>query len=570
MVSRLGETIDDDEARSERPWIAHYELEVPHTVEVPDVTLHGFFERVAGEYPSNVATIFFGEKLTYGQLNEQASRFAAGLQGLGVRPGDRIAIILPNCPQFMVVLFGALKAGAVAVPLNPSCTPGELREQLNDSGVETVVALNTVAPRVHEAIPETPVKRLIVTQIQEYLSPLMSLMLGVKERTEGSALVLQIDEIYRFADLIKNSAIEYMRSETGPDEPAVLLYTAGTTGTPKAATLTHRNLVANACQIYAWAWDTRPEKHDVFLGVMPLFQSYGLTMVMNLAIACAGAIVLAPRFTIKDLLRAITRFRPTVFPALPAIFNAIARHPLSPHYDLRSLRLCISGGAPLRLEVTETFEGMTGARLVESYGLTETSSVTHCNPIYGERRAGSIGLPVPMTEARIVDPESGQALPISELGELTVRGPQVMAGYWGRPGETAAMIRDGWLHTGDLAWQDEDGYFYVVDRKRDVILTGGDSVFPREVEDALFESDKVSEVVVLGVPDKQHGEAVKAYVVLKPDVEATEAELRRFAAERLAGYKVPTRIEFRESLPRNAAGGYSRKDLLGEEIDKSR
>lgn len=568
MVSRSGEAISEEEARSARPWFAHYEPEVPHTVELPDVTLHAFLERVAGEYPGNVATIFFGEKLTYGQLNEQANRFAAGLQALGVRPGDRVAIILPNCPQFMVVLFGALKAGAVAVPLNPSYTPEELREQFNDVGVETVVALNTVTPRVREAIQETPVTRMVVTQMQEYLSPLVSLMFGVKDWTEGSAVDLQSDGIYRFTDLIKNSPAEYTGSETGPNEPAVLLYTSGTTGTPKAATLTHRNLVANACQMYAWAWDTRPEKHDVFLGVMPFFQIYGMTMVMNLAIACAGTIVLLPRFVMKDVLRTITRFRPTVFPAMPAIFNAIARHPLSPHYDLRSMRVSISGGAPLPPDVTEAFESMTGARLVESYGLTETSSVTHCNPIYGERRAGSIGLPVPMTDARIVDAESGKAVPVGEVGELAVRGPQVMAGYWGRADETTNVLLDGWLYTGDMARQDEDGYFYIVDRKKDIILTGGYSVFPREVEDALNESDKVSEVVALGVPDKQNGEAVKAYVVLKPDIEATEAELRRFAAERLAGYKVPTRIEFRESLPRNAAGGHSRRDLMGEEITK--
>ncbi len=570
MASRRGETINDNEAHIVRPWLAHYEPEVPHTVEVPDVTLHELFERVAGEYPGNVATIFFGAKLTYGQLNEQAGRFAAGLQALGVRPGDRVAIILPNCPQFMVVLIGALKAGAVAVPLNPAYTPGELRDQLNDSGAETVVALNTIAPRVQEAMPETPVKLLVVTQMQEYLSPLMSLMLGVKERTEGLAADLQGDGIYRFANLIKASPVEYAQSETEPNEPAVLLYTGGTTGAPKTATLTHRNLVSNASQMYAWVWDTRPEKHDVFLGVIPFFQSYGLTMVMNLAIACAGAIILLPRFTIKDMLRTMTRFRPTVFPALPAIFSAITHHPLSPHYDLRSLRVCISGGAPLRSDVTETFEGMTGARLVEGYGLTETSSVTHCNPIYGERRAGSIGLPLPLTDAQIVDQDSGRVLPAGEVGELTVRGPQVMAGYWQQPDETADMIQGGWLQTGDLAWEDEDGYFYILDRKKDIILTGEFSVFPREVEDALRESDKVSEVVVLGVPDKQSGEAVKAYVVLKPDVEATEAELRRFAAARLVGYKVPTRIEFRESLPRNVAGGHSRRDLLWEEMDKSR
>jgi long-chain acyl-CoA synthetase len=568
MALEKKEAIESE--RGERPWLAHYEPEVPHSLEVPDVTLQEFFERTAAEYPGNVATIFFGEKLTYGQLDEQANRFAAGLQGLGVQPGDRVAIILPNCPQFMIALFGVLKAGAVAMPLNPAYVARELRGQFNDAGVETVVALNASAPRVREVMPETPVKRLIVTQIQEYLSPLMGLMLGVKERREGAVVDFQQEGFYSFADLVKNSPVEYARSEARPNDPAMLLYTGGTTGTPKGATLTHRNIVTNACQMNAWVWDTRPEKHDIFLGVIPFFHSYGMTMVMNLAIACAGAIVLLPRFVMKDVLRAIARFRPTVFPAVPTMYNAIAHHPLATRYDLRSIRVCISGAAPLPLEVMEAFEGVTGARLVEGYGLTETSPVTHCNPVYGERRVGSIGLPVPMTDARIVDTESGRALPAGEVGELAVRGPQVMSGYWAHPDETADMIRDGWLYTGDMARMDEDGYFYIVDRKKDIILVGGFSVFPREVEEALYESEKVREVVVVGIPDKHMGEIVKAYVVLKPDIEATEAELRRFAAERLADYKVPARIEFRESLPKSAVGKYLRRELVAEEMERGK
>jgi long-chain acyl-CoA synthetase len=270
----------------------------------------------------------------------------------------------------------------------------------------------------------------------------------------------------------------------------------------------------------------------------------------------------------KDVLRAIARWRPTVFPAVPTIYNAIAHHPLSSTYDLRSIRVCISGAAPLPAEVQQAFESVTGARLVEGYGLTETSPVTHCNPIYGERRTGSIGLPIPSTEARIVDPESGEVLGVGEVGELAVRGPQVMQGYWARPDETADMIRGGWLYTGDMARQDEDGYFYVVDRKKDLILVGGFSVFPREVEDALYENEKVREVVVAGVPDKRQGEMVKAYVVLQPDAEVSESELRRFAAERLAEYKVPSAIEFRESLPKSAVGKYLRRELVAEELER--
>jgi long-chain acyl-CoA synthetase len=567
MSSQIKEIPVADTNR-DRSWLAHYEPQVPHTLEVPPITLYEFLERTATEYPGSVATIFFGAKLTYGQVNDQANRLARALQGLGVRPGDRVAITLPNCPQFMVALFGVLKAGAVAVPLNPAYMARDLHGQFSEAGAETVVALNTIASRVREAMAGTPVRRLIVTQMQEYLSPLMSLMLGVKERAEGSAVELQGEGTYRFADLIKNNPASPTHAQTGPDDPALRLNTGGTTGTPRATTLTHHNLVANACQMNSWMWDTRPEKHDVFLGVMPLSHSYGLTLAMNLAIACAGSIVLLPRFTMKELLRAIARFKPTVFPGVPALYSAIAHHPLAAHYDLRSLRVCISGTAPLPLEVMEAFEGRTGARLVESYGLTETTAVTHCNPIYGERHAGSIGLPIPMTDAQIVDSDSGRALPVGSVGELVVKGPQMMAGYWGRPEETARTMRDGWLQTGDMARQDEDGYFYIVDRKQDIILTEGYSVFPREVEQALCENDKVSEALVVGVPDKQKGEIVKAYVVLKPDVEATEPELLRLLAERLPGYKVPVRIEFRESLPKSSVGKYLRRELLEEGLVK--
>ncbi|MEO8287358.1 MAG: long-chain fatty acid--CoA ligase [Chloroflexota bacterium] len=552
----------------DKPWLGHYEAEVPHTIDVPDLTLHGFFEKTAAEYPGNTATIFFRKRLTYGQLDEQANRFAAALQELGVQAGDRVAVILPNCPQFMVALFGILKAGAVAMPLNPAYVARELKGQFNDAGVETVVALNSAAPKVLAVMSETPVKRVIVTQMQDYLSPLMGLMLAVQERREGAAVNVDGEGVYRFADLIKDSSPEYVPSQASVDDPALLLYTGGTTGTPKGATLTHRNIVTNAYQMNAWVWDTRPEKHEVFLGVIPFFHSYGMTMAMNLAIACAGAVVLLPRFVMKDVLRSIVRFQPTMFPAVPTIYNAIAHHPLSARYDLRSIRVCISGAAPLPAEIMEAFEGVTGARLVEGYGLTETSPVTHCNPIYGERRVGSIGLPVPMTDARIVDSETGDILPAGQVGELAVRGPQVMSGYWARPEETAAMIRDGWLYTGDMARQDEDGYFYIVDRKKDIILTGGYSVFPREVEDALYESDKIREVVVAGVPDKHMGEIVKAYVVLNPDTETTEHELKKFAAERLAAYKVPTQFEFRETLPKSTVGKYLRRELVAEVKDQ--
>jgi long-chain acyl-CoA synthetase len=552
------------------PWLASYEPEVPPDFSPPDLTLHDLLEKSAREYPNNTATVFFGARLTYAQLDDQANRFASALQSLGVQRGDRVAIVLPNCPQFLIALFGALKAGAIAIPLNPAYVPRELTAQFTDAGVETVVTLNTNAARVQEAMPDTPVKRLIVTLIQNYLTPLMGLMLNVQERrAAANAPFTQNEGVLTFADLIRSASPEFERPEVHPDDPALLLYTGGTTGTPKGATLSHRNLVSNALQTYAWVWDTRPEKHDVYLGVIPFFHSYGLTVVLNMAIAAAACIVLLPRFNLKDVLRAIARFRPTVFPAVPTMYNAIARHPLAARYDLRSIRVCISGAAPLPSEVMHAFESVTGARLVEGYGLTETSPVTHCNPIYGERRAGSIGLPIPGTHARIVRPDTGEPLPPGEIGELAVAGPQVMLGYWHRPEETAEIMREGWLLTGDMARMDEQGYFYVIDRKKELIIVGGLNVYPREVEDALYENDKVQEVLVAGVPDPQRGEIVKAYVVLKPDAEASEDELQAFLAERLAHYKRPARITFRESLPKSAIGKYLRRELVAEELAKA-
>ncbi len=553
------------------PWLAHYEPQVPPTIEVPEITLNEFFERTAGEHPNSVAAIFFGRRLTYAQLYEQANRFAAGLQSLGVVQGDRVAILLPNCPQFLVALFGVLKAGAIAIPLNPQYVSRELRQVFNDAGVQTVVALNLLVPRLQEIMPETSLQRIVTTSIQDYLSPLMSLMLTVQERRDGIALVAQGEGLYPYADLLRSSPTEYTRAGTNPDDTALLLYTGGTTGIPKGAMLSHRNVVANALQMSAWVWDARQERKEVFLGVIPFFHSYGLTVVMNLAISVAASIVLLPRFTLKDVLRSIARFRPTIFPGVPTMYNAIAHHPLATRFDLRSIRVCISGAAPLPMEVAHAFESVTGARLVEGYGLTEASPVTHCNPIHGERRAGSIGLPLPNTEARVVHPETREPLSTGEVGELAVRGPQVMQGYWGHEEETDAVLQDGWLYTGDMARMDEQGYFYVVDRKKDLVLVGGYSVYPREVEEALYESEKVQEVVVVGVPDLKRGEGeiVKAYVVLRGDVEATERELVKFAAERLAPYKVPSKVEFRESLPKSGVGKYLRRELVAEELERA-
>lgn len=562
------EGVVEPQAESDQVWLNSYEPEVPHTIEIPDLTLPEFFERTALAYPNNTATIFFGERLTYAQIDEQANRFASGLHAIGVKPGDRVALLLPNCPQFLIALYGALNMGAIVVPQNPACVARELHAQFKDAGVGTVVALGAVAQRVQEAMSGTQVERVILTHMQDYLSPVMSLMLSVKSRREEAAGLTSNPNSLSFLGLIRDSAPEYTRPRTTPDDTALLLYTGGTTGTPRGVMLSHRNLVANALQMNAWVWDARKERKDVFLAVVPFFHSYGLTVVMNLAISVGGALILLPRFTIKEVLRAIAQFRPTIFPGVPAIYNAIVNHPLAQRYDLRSIRVCISGEAPLPTEVAQTFESVTGARLVEGYGLTEASPVTHCNPVHGERRVGNIGLPIPLTDARVVDPENRTPLPVGEVGELAVRGPQVMQGYWGQEEDTAAVLQDGWLYTGDMARQEEQGYFYVMDRKNDLILVNGLNVYPREVEGVLLECDKVQEVVVAGVPNRQGGEIVKAYVVLKADMEVTERELHAFCSERLAEYKVPARIEFREGLPKTGDGKYLRRELIQEEIER--
>ena len=562
------EGIIEPQAESDQVWLNSYEPEVPHTIEIPDLTLPEFFERTARAYPNNTATIFFGQRLTYAQIEAQANQFAFGLQAIGVKPGDRVALLLPNCPQFLIALYGALKMGAVVVPQNPVSAARELNAQFNDAGVETVVILGAIAQRVQEAMSGTQVKRVILTDVQDYLPPVMSLMQSVKSRREEAAGLSSNPNSLSFLGLIRDSEIEYTRPQIAPDDTALLLYTGGTTGTPRAVMLSHRNLVANALQMNAWVWDAREERKEAFLAVVPFFQCYGLTVVMNLAISVGGALILLPRFTIKEVLRSITRFRPTIFPGVPAIYSAIANHPLAQRYDLRSIRVCISGEMPLPTEIAQTFESVTGARLVEAYGLTEASPVTHCNPVHGERGVGSIGLPIPLTDARVVDHETRTPMPIGEVGVLVVRGPQVMQGYWGQEEDTAAVLQDGWLYTGDMARQDAHGYFYVVARKNDLIVVDGQYVYPREIEEVLLQCDKVQEVVVAGVPNRQGDEIIKAYVVLKADMEVTERELRAFCSERLENHKVPARIEFREGLPKTGYGKYLRRELIQEERER--
>jgi long-chain acyl-CoA synthetase len=553
----------------ERPWLKFYEPGVPASIPYPDIPLHQNLADAARDYPNNPATIFFDATLTYQQLNALADRFAAGLQQAGVKKGDRVAIYMANCPQFIIAYYGALRAGAVTVPCNPLYVARELEHQLNDSGSETIVVLSKLYPVVRAVQDRTPLKRVIVTSIKEYFPPILRLLFTLlKEKKEGHAVdISNAPNTVWFQDFLRAAPPKPQPVPVQPQDTACLLYTGGTTGVPKAAELSHRNLVANAIQCCVWCSGKRGQER--FLAALPLFHSYGMTTCMNAGIYLASPVSLLPQFKLKDVLEAINKHQPTIFPGVPTMYVAINNYPDIKDYNLRSIRACISGAAGLPVEVQQKFQELTGGRLVEGYGLSEASPVTHGNPVFGDCRIGTIGVPFPDTDAKIVDLETGtRELPPGEAGELIIRGPQVMKGYWNRPDETALVLREGWLYTGDIARRDADGYFQIVDRKKDMIIAGGFNIYPRDVEEVLYQHPKVKEAVVAGVPDEYLGEVVKAYVVLKEGETATEQEIIEFCRQSLAKYKVPRIVEFRKDLPKTMVGKILRRGLVEEERAK--
>jgi long-chain acyl-CoA synthetase len=557
---------------SDAPWFRHYEEGVPHTIPYPEKTLPETLDQTAERFPDRVALRFFldarlpAPALTYRQLQDATLRFATALFQLGVRKGDRVALMLPNCPEFVVAFYGALRIGAIPVNTNPMYVSREMRQQFEDSGCETVVLLDQFYPRLREIHAATRVRRVIVVDVAESLPWYARPLVHLAQRRKGEAVTVPSEtDTCWFRDLVRRYPPTPPGADLRPSDVALLQYTGGTTGTPKGAMLTHRNLVTNSLQAVAW-FPRTATRREIFLGAIPFFHVYGLTSVLLFGIAAGAEIVMIPRPRPVDIvLEAIQRFRVTLFPGVPTLYAAINEHPRVGEYDLRSGALCVSGAAPLPREVFERFETLTGGRLVEGYGLTETSPLTHCTPLFGERRAGSIGLPFPDTEARIVDMTTGQPVAAGDEGELEVRGPQVMLGYWGRPEETAEVLHDGWLRTGDIGRMDAEGWFYVVDRCKDMIDASGFKVLPREVEEVLLMHPKVREAVVAGVPDAYRGETVKAFIVLKAGERATEEEIVEFCRLHLAVFKVPRRVDFRSELPKTMVGKYLRRVLVEEE-----
>ncbi len=554
-------------------WEASYDPGVPRHLTYPKLPLHALLETAARERPKAIATVFGGAvgsrcidaALSYRQLDDLAGRFAAGLQRLGVQKGDRVALVLPNCPQFVYSFFGTLKAGAVVVPTNPLYTVRELHNQLADSGARVVVVLSRLYPQVAEAAVGTDVERIVVTNVKEHFPfGLRVLFTLARERKEGHRVDISRDSRAMWLRDMVGASASPKAVDVSPADLAVLQYTGGTTGVPKGAMLSHRALVANVHQ--SSAWHTQALEGDRILAVMPFFHVYGLTVVMNLAVLRGMTMVLIPRPELRHIFLAIEKHRPRFFPGAPRIYILLNESKDLAKYDLTSIEAFLSGSAPLPIEVMRRFEDLTGGgKVMEGYGLTEAAPVTHSNPREGTRKPGSVGIPMPDVDCKIVDLETGtREVDQGESGELCLRGPNLMDGYWRRPDETALVLRDGWLHTGDIVRMDEDGYFFVVDRVKEMIIVSGFKVYPREVDEVLYAHPAVLEAAAVGVPHPSKGEVVKAFVVLRPGMKASAQELMDHCRTNLAPYKVPVDITFRSELPKTLIGKVLRRQLAAE------
>ncbi len=561
-----------DDAPEEKPWFKHYDPGVPREIEVPDKTIPQFYRETAARFPQTEALSFMGTKISYNRLTGLINQFSHALiNHTGLPQGSKIAIHLPNCPQFVIAYCGALQAGYTVVPCNPLYVEREMEIQLNDSEAEAIITLTRFYPMISRIKEKTGLKKVVVTSIKEYFPGHLRLLYTLfREKKEGDRVNIAPEDT-RWSEFLKGQITERSpQVEPGPDSPACLLYTGGTTGVSKGAVLTHRNLIVNALQTASFMPDYK-EGREKGLAVLPFFHSYGLTTLLNLSFVKGGTLVLVPRFDAKMILQLIDKEKPTLFPGVPTLYVALINTPEIQNHDLSSIKVCNSGAAPLPVEVQSRFEDISGGKLVEGYGLTEASPVTHSNPVYGYRKEGSIGVPLPNTTAKIMDIENpDREMPVEESGELAISGPQVMQGYYNLPEETKKTLRGGWLYTGDIAKMDEDGFFYIVDRKKDMVIAGGYNIFPREVEEVLYTHEKIQEVVVAGVPDEYRGETIKAYIVPKEGKELSEEEIKEFCKENMAVYKVPRKIEFREQLPKSMVGKILRRELVEEEKEKSR
>jgi len=556
----------------DRPWLKYYDNGVPTTIDYPSVTLFELLEESARKYPETPCTIFKGEKISYKEMNALTDRLAAGLVDLGVKKGDRVGIFMPNSPQFVIAYFAVLKAGGVVVATNPLYSAREIEHQANDAGFEIMLVMSNFYNTIKEVQPKTKIRKLIVTNIKEALSPVLSFLFTLtKEKKGGFRVQLAEGDIWLQDLIARYKPGGRPKVEVTPDDVALFQYSGGTTGVSKGAIALHRNLVANVLMIRSWLPDCEDGK-EVVLMAIPMFHVYGMVAGMGFAIRAGASMVMIPNpRDLKDVLDSIQKYGVSIYPGVPTMYNAINNHPdvKAGKYKLNTIKACISGSAALLRETKDKFEALTGGKLVEGFGMSEAPTATHCNPLYGENPPGSIGLPLPDVDCRIIDLEDEvTVMPVGEIGELVVKAPNVMRGYHNMPTETANALRDGWLYTGDIARMDEKGYFYIVDRKKELIKPGGYQVWPREVEEVVAANPKVLEVGVAGIPDPYRGETVKAWVVLKEGETATEDEIKDWCKDRLAKFKVPTHVEFRSELPKTTVGKILRRELVRQEKEK--
>lgn len=544
----------------ERPWYQHYDYYVSPTIRYPKIPIHYMLDLAASKYKDSPATDFYGAVLSYRELKAHVNKLAVALMDLGIRKGDRVGLMLPNCPQIIMAYYAVLRIGAIVVNVNPLYTERELEHQLNDSGAETIFCLDMHVEKVRAVKESTPINRVIVSRITDYMIPEVSGAAGEYELSAGE---------FGFLDIMEKTGDGLPPAvETNIDGPAVLQYTGGTTGLSKGATLSHKNIVSNTIQSVMWGSELMPATGRVYLIVIPIFHSYGMS-VMNGGIYNGVKMVLIPRFDIDQLINAFATHDVTYFPGVPTLFTAILNHPDASDAGFDRVALFGSGSAPLSVETMADITSL-GISITEGYGLSEASPTTHSTPILGIKKPGSVGIPFPDTNARIVDADDWQKeLPAGAEGELIVKGPQVMLGYWNKPKETEDTLKDGWLLTGDIARMDEDGYFYIVDRKKDLIIAGGYNIYPREVDEVLYAHPKVMEAVTIGVPHEYRGETVKAFIVARPGENLSEEEIIAYCKKNLAAYKVPKIIEFRDELPKTAVGKILRKELRAEELKKA-
>jgi len=548
---------------NEKPWLAHYESGVPSEIAYKKRTIPEFLEISAEKFPNNIALIFQGYKITYRQLNEMVNAFAACLRDFGIKKGDSVAILLPNIIPCVVAYYAVMKIGAIAVMNNPLYSDRELLHQFNDSEAKVLITLDLLGNRMIDLRAKTNINQIIYTSVGDYLTfpkNLLFKLFGKRKRLAADVKLAK--DVYRWKTMLAKYKGSDCQSACKSDDIAMYQYTGGTTGVSKGVVLTHEILSRHVQQVGAW-FPTFNEGKEIMLGALPFFHVFGLTTVMNLSIYRGWGNILVPKPQADELLEAISKYKPTLAPMVPTMYIGILNHPKISKTNLTSIKGCFSGSAPLPVEVIRAFEEKTGAIIVEGYGLTETSPILSVNPFNGKRKPGSIGVPVSDTECRIVSLEDGKSdMPVGETGEIVVRGPQIMAAYKNMPEETSGVLtEDGWLYTGDIAYMDEDGYFYIVDRKKDLIISGGFNVYPRDIEEIYYEHPKVKEACAIGIPHTHRGEAVKLFIVLKKGESATKEELLKYCQDKLAKYKWPLEIEFRDDLPKTNIGKILKKEL---------